>query len=293
MAVQKTCPVCRKRLSSAAFNRSSRSADGLAGTCRACTNSRRRRRASTALKRKRGTGRSTQPAHALRNGDVEKIKSIVDGGVKPDRSWVCEAIRLGHFSVAEDLLQLGVTRDVFTMAALADVQRLSRRLSRSAADACLAVSMEPASEGVTPLHIACASDWTGHGPKRTANQIRSAAVLKDYGADLSALARYRGISDATPLFCACWTSRNAELVRWWLAQGVTAGTSDLLAALGHFQRHGLPAFEIADALLDSGVPIDQSDSTGRTPRQVFAHQGMHDAVGDCYTKREAAAGRVD
>src|SRR2546425_3152830 len=44
MIAKKTCPACRKRLSAAAFNGSARTADGLARTCRACINARRRQR---------------------------------------------------------------------------------------------------------------------------------------------------------------------------------------------------------------------------------------------------------
>jgi ankyrin repeat protein len=109
-------------------------------------------------------------------------------------------------------------------------------------------------------------------------QVQVAEILKDYGADVHAAARYRGIDDATPLFSACWSSGNLELVRWLLEQGARAGDRDLAAALGHFQRHGKEAYEIAEALLAWGLPVDGSVPGERTLLQAFAHQGVHRTV---------------
>jgi ankyrin repeat protein len=103
-------------------------------------------------------------------------------------------------------------------------------------------------------------------------------TLTEHGADLNALARYRGIDDATPLFCACWTSRNLALVRWLLDHGAPATDACLAAALGHLQRHGRGAYDIAEALLDWGLPVDGGVPVGRTPLQAFAHQADHRAV---------------
>ena len=65
-----------------------------------------------------------------------------------------------------------------------------------------------------------------------------AEALSEYCADLNALGRYRGLGDATPIFWACWTSANLPLLRWLLDHGAVATDRDLVAALGHFQRHG-------------------------------------------------------
>jgi len=164
------------------------------------------------------------------------------------------------------------------MAAMGDVARLKRRLGRMPTDAWLAASMEPASQRVTPLHVACASDWWSHGEGRMAAQLGVAEALAERGAELNAVARYRGIGGATPLFCACWSSRNLSLVRWLLDHGVIATDGHLLAALGHLQRHGKEAYDIAEALVAWGLPVDGGVPGGRTPLQAFAHQGTHRTV---------------
>ena len=56
----------------------------------------------------------------------------------------------------------------------------------------------------------------------------------------------------------------------WQPTGAT-----LLAALGHFQRHGQGNYDVAALCLESGVDINEMD--GRTLLHAFAHQG--DSVG--------------
>lgn len=196
-------------------------------------------------------------------------------GMKPHWCWVCETMRGGHLALAELLVESDVERNVFTMAAMGDVARLKRRVSRVPADARLTISMEPASEQVTPLHVGCASDWTSHGQGRMTAQVRVAEALVERGADLNAAARHRGIGGATPLFCTCWSSRNLALARWLLDHGALVTGGELPAALGHFQRHGKEAYDIAEALVAWGVPINGGD---RTLLQAFAHQGAHRTV---------------
>src|SRR5262249_41675265 len=155
---------------------------------------------------------------------------------------------------------------------------LIRRLCRARADARLAAGMEPASQGVTPLHVACASDWRSHGQGRMTTQVQVAQALKRYGAKLNAPARYRGLDNATPLFCACWTSGKLALVRWLLDHGALANAGYLWAALGHFQRHGKEAYDIAEALLAWGLPVNGGVPGDLTPLHTFAHQGTHRTV---------------
>lgn len=278
MAANKTCPICGKTLPAAAFNGSARSVDGLAPNCRACTNALRRERHRSGVNRPRAQAPSTVLATALRQGDAQAIRKLLRAGMAPHWGWVCETMRQGHIALAKWLLESGVERNIFTMAAIGDSKGLARRLSRVRADARLTASMEPASSRVTPLHVGCASDWMSHGPGRMTAQVQVAKALAEHGADLNALARYRGIADATPLFCACWTSRNLPLVRWLLDQGVPATDADFAAALGHLQRHGRGAYDIAAALLDWGVSVDGDVSMERTPLQAFAHQGDHRTV---------------
>lgn len=91
----------------------------------------------------------TTLATALRTGNFQVTRQLIHAGLTPDRGWICEAMRQGHLALAEEFLDLGVQRDIFTMAAVADVNRMSRSLSRVKSDASLTVSMEPASNRVT------------------------------------------------------------------------------------------------------------------------------------------------
>jgi ankyrin repeat protein len=203
---------------------------------------------------------------------------MLRAGLKPHWCWICETMRGGHLRLAEMVLESGVARNVFTMAAMSDAAGLARRLGRVPSDARHRASMEPASQKVTPLHVACASDWWSYGQSRMAAQLDVAKILVERGGDLNAVARYRGLVGSTPLFCACWSSRNLALVRWLLDQGALAADGCLWAALGHFQRHGKEAYDIAEALLAWGLPVNGGTPGGLTPLHTFAHQGAHRTV---------------
>ena len=275
MVARKTCPGCRKSLSAAAFNDSGRSADGLARMCRACANARRRELDRSRKERREPT---TNLAAALRQGDIPAVRKLIRAGKQPRWDWICETLREGHLALAEMLLESGVERNVFTIASMGDLTGLRRRLRLKPEDARLAVDMEPSSRNVTPLHVTCASDWKSHGDDRMSAQVEAAELLTEHGADLNAHAHYRGFDAATPLFCACWSSENLALVRWLLDQGAVAGDRDFLAGLGHFQRHGKPAYDIAQAFLDWGLPVDGGVAGNRTPLQAFTHQAAYKTV---------------
>jgi ankyrin repeat protein len=68
------------------------------------------------------------------------------------------------------------------------------------------------------------------------------------------------------------------LVRWLLDQGAKATDRDLAAALWHFQRHKKSAPDVAEVLLDWGLPVDGSSPGDRTLLQAAAHQGVHSSV---------------
>ena len=273
--IRKFCPVCKKRLSTTAFNNSKGTVDNLSGTCRACTNSRRRQHENLGKIRRRS---ADNLASALRQGHIKIIRKLLNNGAKPHWSWVCETMREGHLAFAEELLESGIDRNVFTMAAMGDSDGVTHRIRRVPMDARLATSMEPNGHNVTPLHVGCASNWRSHGQNHMTAQVEVAKALRKHGADVNAHARYRGIDDATPLFCACWSSGNAILVQWLLDQGANATDRDLLAALGHFQRHNKGEYEIADALLAWGLSVDGNFPGNRTPLQAFAHQAAHKTV---------------
>lgn len=275
MTAQKTCRVCRKSLSAAAFNDAGRSADGLAAICRACTNARRRELDALRTERRLPTDNL---ATTLRRGDIKALRARIRAGQKPVWDWVCETMREGHLEVAEMLLESGVEPTVFTLAAVGDVAGLRRRLRRVPADARRTVSMEPSSTGVTPLHVGCASDWRPHGTSRMTDQVEVAKLLIEHGADVNAISQYRGLEAASPLFCTCWSSGNQSLVQWLLERGAVPRDYDFMAALGHFQRHGRGNDDIAETLLATGLSVDGSVPGDRTPLQAAAHQGRHQTV---------------
>lgn len=203
---------------------------------------------------------------------------LVRAGAKPHWGWVCETMREGHLRLAKLLFELGVVRNVFTMAATCDLASLARKLRRTREEARRTASMEPGCRDVTPLHVGCASDWRSYGQERMRDQVTLAQILKDHGADLNARAQYRNLGEASPLFCACWTSENVALVQWLLGNGAKASDRDFAAALGHFQRHARGAYDIAQVLLAWGLPIDGASPRSRTPLQGFAHHGAFRAV---------------
>lgn len=275
MVNTKTCRGCGQTLSAAAFNNASRSADGLAATCRVCTNARRRELGASRTKPRPAT---ENLATALRQGDLKKLRARIRAGQKPKWDWVCETMREGHVKVAEMLLESGVKQTVFTLAAVGDVAGLRRRLHRASADARKVVGLEPNSTGVTPLHVGCSSDWRSVGVSRMADQVEVAKLLIEFGADVNAMARYRGMDDASPLFCACWSSGNLALVQLLLERGAMPSDHDFMAALGHFPRHGKGNDDLAETLLTAGLPVDGSVPGDRTPLQAAAHQGRHQTV---------------
>jgi ankyrin repeat protein len=155
---------------------------------------------------------------------------------------------------------------------------LTRRLRRAPQDARLTATMQPNSANVTPLHVACSSNLRCCRQDGMTTQTSIAEILRAHGGDLNARARYRGMDDATPLFCACWSSENLALVRWLLHHGAIATDRDLWAALGHFQRHARSDFGISEVLLAWGLRIDGGTPGDRTPLQGFAHHAAHKAV---------------
>src|SRR5262249_1251401 len=123
-----------------------------------------------------------------------------------------------------------------------------------------------------------ASDWMSHGQDHMATQVKVAEILYQHGAKVNVPTSYRGIGDATPLFCACWTSRNLALVRWLLDHGAVPTGGELMGARGDFQRHGQEAFDIGGYFLTLGQSVDGGVPGGRTPLQAFAFQGTHRTV---------------
>src|SRR5262245_14695676 len=104
MIADKICIACGKRLPAADFNGSAKGVDGLARTCRACINARRRERYRSGVKHPRGQVRLTVISAALRQGDVKTVQKLLDAGTTPHWDWICETMREGHLPLAEMLL---------------------------------------------------------------------------------------------------------------------------------------------------------------------------------------------
>jgi cytohesin len=74
--------------------------------------------------------------------------------------------------------------------------------------------------------------------------------------------------------CA-WRGGNVKIAQLLIRHGWQPTVGTVLAALGHFQRHGNGNYDVAALCLESGVDINEM--VGRTLLHAFAHQG--DIVG--------------
>ena len=233
-----------------------------------------RRRDRDAEQRKRGgPGISTSAARALaiRTGDVETVRGWLASGARPEWPWVCETMRNGHLPLAELLLLAGAERNLFSLAAVGDRNGVRTRLQEHPEEARQTVSLPPACVEIGVLHVACGSDLRDL-PRGEQVQVEIVGMLHERGADVNATAYYRGLPDATPLFSACWSSGNVALLRWLIEAGAEPAPAALAAALGHFQRHTKPAFELAEVLVQSGVSLE-APAGERSLLQAFSNQG--------------------
>ena len=206
------------------------------------------------------------------------MRELLRAGVKPHWWWACEAMRGGHLALAEVLLESGVERNVFTMAAIGDAAGLERRLGRVPTDARTIASMEPHGRPVTALHVGCASDWRPHGPGRMSAQVDVAEILSKGGAELGAVAHDRGFGDATPLFWACWTSGNAAWSDGCSAEDRSPPieTSWLRSAISSVIASR--AYDVAEALLTWGLPVDGGVPVAHTIAGVRPSGGPRDSI---------------
>ena len=67
-----------------------------------------------------------------------------------------------------------------------------------------------------------------------------------------------------------------KIAQLLIAHGSQPSVGTVLAALGHFQRHGQGNYDVAALCLESGVDVNEMQG-GRTLLHTFAHQG--DIVG--------------
>lgn len=215
------------------------------------------------------------------------------------RSWtpLGHAARGGRRDLAELLIELGATVDVFAAAILYDVRRLRALLRGDARRADATDSI-----GRTPLHwVAASGMW--RAPDRDARRAcETAQILLDAGADVNASFDDGGIA-RSPLWWAVEWEKNAELARFLLERGASARggmasaafTGDELCEL--LLAHGAgvdergpdgrtPLLSIlyfgapgqAPWLLEHGADPNAQDSEGRTPLHVAARRGLRPSV---------------
>jgi ankyrin repeat protein len=122
---------------------------------------------------------------------------------------------------------------------------------------------------MTALHYACLSELGKLNQSYAEQLCRCAALLLDHTSK-SVAELGRG-----PLEMCAWRGGSVKIAQLLIRHGWQPTVGTVLAALGHFQRHGQGNYDVAALCLESGVDINEVD--GRTLLHAFAHQG--DIVG--------------
>ena len=91
----------------------------------------------------------------------------------------------------------------------------------------------------------------------------------------------------SPLDMCAWRGGNVKIAQLLIKHGWQPNVGTVLAALGHFQRHGQGNYDVAALCLESGVDINEMN--GRTLLHAFANQG--DLVGTTWLVDHGA--RID
>ena len=307
--MKKRCQKCRRMVDSSSFNGSTREADGMARICRSCVN-RRRRELHTATASKAGDGKVPRLADLVKNGDlpavkklaslitagnrqrllalavrdftsapkkpshVELVRFLIGQGARPDFQLVCAATVGPHIEIMNALIEAGAQNNVFTAAALGDVDRVRELLSIDRALACETTDYELLGEtDMTALHYACRSEL-GKVDEACAKRLHSCAALLLKQASKN-VAGWRGegrVVFGGVLEACAWRGGNVQIARLLIAHGWRPSTETVLAALGHFQRHGRGNYDVAALCLEAGVDINERIGS-RTLLHAFAHQG--------------------
>ena len=298
--MKKKCQECERVLDVSSFNGCRKEPDGMAKKCSACVN--RRRRERRAAKSKAG---DRKPAHLetlVKNGDylaveknwtlitaanrdrllalavsdfkslpkkpshVELVKFLIEMGAKPDFHLVCAATVGPHVDIMYALIVAGAEQNIFTAAALGEVERVRQWLLL---DSTLATKTTH-NENMTALHYACRSELGKVNQAYADRLFRCAELLLDLRpAQVAEL-------DRGELDLCAYRGGNVRIAQLLMAHGWRPSISTLLAALGHFQRHGKGNYGVAALCLESGVDINEKLGS-RTLLHAFAHQG--DIVG--------------
>jgi ankyrin repeat protein len=201
---------------------------------------------------------------------VELVRFLIQMGARPDFHLVCAATVGPHIDIVNALIEAGAEQNIFTAAALGDVERLRDLLLADSALAGRTTDYELLGEwGMTPLDYACRSEL-GKVSQAYADQLSLCAELM-LEQSPTRVDRLFG-----PLVLCAARGGNIKIARLLMAQGSQPNVSTVLAALGHGQRHGRGNYDIAALCLESGVDINELLGN-RTLLHAFAHQG--DIVG--------------
>ena len=309
--MKKECRGCKQVLDSSSFNQSKKEPDGLRRLCRACVNKQRRNRYATkrieggpasplrlqdlvkkgelaAIKKHRSLINARNREHLLalavrdfktapkKPSHVELVKFLIESGAKPHYLLVCAATIGPHVEIMNALIEAGAEQNIFTAAALGEVDRVRDLLS---ADPTLAdKTTDSASEkGMTALDFACMSELGKVNPAYADRLFLCAELLLHQRLaatpELDRAGSRHG--QGTPLEMCAWRGGNVKIARLLIRHGWQPTVETLLAALGHFQRHGKGNYDVAAVCLESGVDINEPQ--GRTLLHAFALQG--DLVG--------------
>ena len=157
--MKKKCQGCKQSLDSSSFNHSNQEPDGLHRLCRSCVNERRRKRYAT-KRSKEGHGSPPRLQDLVKKGDfaavkknrslinagnreylldlavrdfksapkkpshVELVKFLIQLGAKPDFHLVCAATVGPHIDIMNALIEAGAEQNIFTAAAMGDVDKV-------------------------------------------------------------------------------------------------------------------------------------------------------------------------
>jgi ankyrin repeat protein len=300
--MKKQCQECKRVLDTSSFNGSSKEPDGMAKKCSACVNRRRRELHASrtgdrkpahlgtlvkkgdfaAVKSNRGmiTAGNRDRLLALAVSDfksapkkpshVELVKLLIALGARPDFHLVCAATVGPHIDIMNALIEAGAERNVFTAAALGDVERLRDLLLADSTLASRTTDYELLGEwGMTALDYACRSEL-GKVTQAYAEQlVHCVELLLDQRPT-------RADRLLGPFVQCAARGGNIKIAQLLIARGCQPRGGTVLAALGHGQRHGRGNYDIAALCLESGVDINEMPGS-RTLLHSFAHQG--DIVG--------------
>lgn len=218
---------------------------------------------------------TTNLFEAIRAGDVEAARALIeaapdranaagDGGMAP----LMVATYMGHTRMIELLLANGATLDVFSAAALGEVDALRALLD---VDPTLVSVYSP--DGWTALHLAAHF-----------GQTEAARLLIERGA--SATLRSRNAMENHPLHAACAGQPPRELVALLLDSGadVNARQHGGYTPLHETAQNGDAA--LTALLLERGADVRVTTDDGKTAAQL-AQEAGHDDLADQLRRHES------